>query len=1108
MRRKHGIPDSDCRPFAVAYPAAKHARAEREAQERKKTTNHVSNHLSPALDQRTNVLIDAHGLRRRVAETTVQLYEHHLLPGRRPVVNSPNSADRYNPNARYREVIETVQEPPSIARKDIYINDDATEESRKRSFVDESDVEFETMKKSRIDGDEQADWYAQYTETRPRRESKGSYDLRVESNYVYMNGQERPSHINDLRDEDHEPADEAMGDADEDEVTELRTVPRGKKRDRIEAGSTFGGDDEEDAENSKSTHHRKRRTISRRKSEITTRGKKRDREAESPQSEGEGDGSESSRSHVGRTSRKKRGKKATSDGGSNSLVDPRVSKEPLCGGRRIGEEWEAEGVQYKVGDKGERLRLALLKKARNKYPMPKDSQHPDRSAALEIYVETWMTEEQYREAEERQKLAWQEAPRTSDASKTPDILESPTKSGKDLLWDSVKGSPARRPFRQSMTASPATRINPFQQSQSQPALGRRVASSSVVVSPVLSGIAGSPTRPGFRGFSKWEKQDREAEALAKIRAKMEEQKKAQTPLPEPSGMPTSVTAPELGGKTLTVPTITFTPAPPPSTQARSDKGPAATESKPATSAFSFATPSTTDSTKPTAVPASTATPSFSLPSAAVPTAPPSTPFPSTPTAVPTTQTIIPSTPSLPFAKLPPAPSATASTATATPSTSSIPNFFAKPAIATTPATTMPAPPSPFTLGATTQAQPPSTIATPKPSPFSFARPSTAPSTLTASAVVPAPSTAKSQLSIFGAASNTGASSSAPTPVAPTSVFGSTPAAIKAETPAFTTATPSDSSKPAAPLFSFSGASSTTPASTTPSAPRFSFGQPSTTSAFAPASTSTTSATSQPKPTSFKFGQISTAPTDGVSTSTPVAADESKKSIVPVSVFGATATLKDEVAKPSPFGGASSAFGGSAFAASSSTNIFGKPASAGGNASTSIPSTIPTFSSMGVGLGLSPLRVPSPRLYLVVVQMCLVALEMLPSRRPSLEALRSVHPPRRRRSCLERRMMWVSSHLLLQVVHRRSLRPPSCSVLHQPLAVQHLDSHRHLRRTVTRPSQYSGSPRMRHPVPLGSAQVVRQISPSASQQARIRSRSSKAREEECNLGSRNIGPRIR
>ena len=70
MRRKHGIPDSDCRPFAVAYAAAKRAHLEREAQDRKKTTNYVSDHNLPVVDQRTDAQKDARGLRRRVPETS------------------------------------------------------------------------------------------------------------------------------------------------------------------------------------------------------------------------------------------------------------------------------------------------------------------------------------------------------------------------------------------------------------------------------------------------------------------------------------------------------------------------------------------------------------------------------------------------------------------------------------------------------------------------------------------------------------------------------------------------------------------------------------------------------------------------------------------------------------------------------------------------------------------------------------------------------------------------------------------------------------------------------------------------------------------------------
>jgi hypothetical protein len=68
MRRKHGIPDSDCRPFAVAYAAATRARAEREAQDRLQANN-VTEEL-PAINNQVP-LSDAHGLRRRAAEPGV-----------------------------------------------------------------------------------------------------------------------------------------------------------------------------------------------------------------------------------------------------------------------------------------------------------------------------------------------------------------------------------------------------------------------------------------------------------------------------------------------------------------------------------------------------------------------------------------------------------------------------------------------------------------------------------------------------------------------------------------------------------------------------------------------------------------------------------------------------------------------------------------------------------------------------------------------------------------------------------------------------------------------------------------------------------------------------
>ncbi|KIO12454.1 hypothetical protein M404DRAFT_677606 [Pisolithus tinctorius Marx 270] len=500
MRRKHGIPDSDCRPFAVAYAAANRARTEREARGRNNLASHVpsgSDNLQPGDSQHRIPPVGAshgeHQLRRRLPESTDARGPSPFqnFPGiakrvqvqdfKRADVGPPNFAERYNPNTRHsrqlpepaRGALSPIRRPASrrISRKVHPIDPDAAEAPRKRSYAAESDDEPDGyMKKTRIDGedlidgDEEADWYAQYTGSRSQPVASSSR--------VSINGQSYGH-------EADEPVDEIMEDLD-DEFAELPSIPRGKKRDRAEAGSTFGADDEDDVHTEKSNRHRKRRSVSKRKSETHPRGKKRDREMEFPESEGEGAVTESLKRDSQRTSKKRKGKRATSDETKmdTSVEDARVSKDPLCGGRKVGEEWEAGDVRYKVGDKGERLRLALVKKARNKYHMPEDSQHPDRAAALEIYVETWMTEEQYKQAEERQDVVPQDV-RPSTESTSPHPPESPSKKGKDLLWDSVTSSPvSRRPFRQSLTANTTMRINPFQQSQSQPNLSRRVGSPS------------------------------------------------------------------------------------------------------------------------------------------------------------------------------------------------------------------------------------------------------------------------------------------------------------------------------------------------------------------------------------------------------------------------------------------------------------------------------------------------------------------------------------------------------------------------------------------------------------------------------------------------------
>ena len=158
-------------------------------------------------------------------------------------------------------------------------------------------------------------------------------------------------------------------DEEDDEVPELRPSTRGKKRDRAEAGSTFGGDDDDsaqeaEAEDSKARRHRKRRTYHRRKSD--SRGTKRDRDMAE-----DDDGFESDDGSL-KASRKKRGKRSTRtpEGIDEDVsIDDGYTPAGKARQRQIGEEWESNGIHYKIGPNGQRLRQALVKKERQKFPM-------------------------------------------------------------------------------------------------------------------------------------------------------------------------------------------------------------------------------------------------------------------------------------------------------------------------------------------------------------------------------------------------------------------------------------------------------------------------------------------------------------------------------------------------------------------------------------------------------------------------------------------------------------------------------------------------------------------------------------------------------------------
>ncbi|KAJ7693910.1 hypothetical protein B0H17DRAFT_482531 [Mycena rosella] len=419
MRRRHGIPDNDHRPFNVAYAAVLRARREEEVANNRVHRVDVDQFYAEADQQVASVEsnIRQRNSQYRNAEPAWSTGTTSGLPGRfNPLAadsrympsssglpssssHTPNFADRYNPNpappppvVRFADEIEDAGLP---RRGNLNNTSSSPRKHQKRALEDyevESDVP-ENPKKTRvegdefIDGDEDAEWLPRQKRGekrmmreedvdddeedagRPGRRTRGKRARKVslENQDVFMASDDN--------------ADDDMDVDDEDEWRDGRPAARGKKRD---AGSTFEEDEEaEDGDQAQKTR-RKRRTVGKRKSDAgaqPSRGQKRDRDVDEEGSEGEGAVSGT----PARSSRKtkKRGKKSKEvrDDDEEGSVEGSASKGK---GRPIGDEWESNGVMYKIGANGQRLRQALVKKAARRFTMPLDSQHPDRNANLEL----------------------------------------------------------------------------------------------------------------------------------------------------------------------------------------------------------------------------------------------------------------------------------------------------------------------------------------------------------------------------------------------------------------------------------------------------------------------------------------------------------------------------------------------------------------------------------------------------------------------------------------------------------------------------------------------------------------------------------------------------
>ncbi|KAK7049726.1 hypothetical protein VNI00_005757 [Paramarasmius palmivorus] len=746
MRRKYGIPDNDHRPFNVAYAAAQLAREEQD--QRKARRRRVEQAVSSSLDQRN---APPEQVRHRpAAQHASSTRSTAVLPGQydptyadsipsapstsyshlSPHPAHPNRvtfADGYNTSASPLDIHAELAPLPSSSgsrrvsdRKSLgilkssnnsnYINDDR----RKRAFggegYDHSDDEENDPKKTRvegdefIDGDEEPEWENTYSYggASSSRGPKRSYE---------DEGRQREKRQRKVSNDGMDVDDEEI-----DGVGELVRVPssRGKKRDRAEAGSSFGGDEEDEnveqdtEEYGHKSRHRKRRNKRRSDAHLSSssRGRKRDRDVDDEN----GDSSDSSEGSLDITSRriskKKRGKKSQrseEERLSDVSMDDSQTGRTTVKGRKIGEEWTSNGVTYKIGQNGQRLRETLLKKARQRFIMPEDSVHPDRSAVHDVYVEAWLTDEQY-QAAAAQGILYQSSKdsQTASPTETPATTPPPVK-GKHLLWEStISHAPATQntnPFetspRKSNTANGTGALVRSITAAGQPASpfpkNGRISSSfrgSVTVdtnsAPPSPGLAdstnslNSPRIGRYRQYSKWEKQDLEAKAMMRMREANDKKKQ------EEERLERERKEKEAKEKAPTLPTISVTK--PPEDQTKEKEAPkmptfslgGATSSTPAAPSvpkLSFGPPATSatdDKSK-----AATPTPPFSLtptPSSATPNPAPVSPQPKTsfsfgPSAA---------TSSAPAATTPSAPTATpAAAAAATPSGFS----FAKPAAA-------------------------------------------------------------------------------------------------------------------------------------------------------------------------------------------------------------------------------------------------------------------------------------------------------------------------------------------------------------------------------------------------------------------------------------------
>lgn len=313
------------------------------------------------MDDRVSVIIviEMHGLTSCWCNSPTlygeTLLNHVQVPAQRPPVASGTTSGTLSDDTH------EGTSPPALKTHGKHArDDDETEQPEKKSRLAGATPQVDEG--VFIDNDEvRDDMDIDLELSQPKRGAKRQANVDEDEGIEYLRESGRDKRARKVSQQVPGQSDEEMVEAtaeSDDEVPEMVPLQRGKKRDRDEAGSTFGGDesviDEDDGH--KSRRRRKRRTMAR-NLEDPARGQKRTR----------GDASEESDEGPDRP--KRRDTRGQRDNRDADVFDAPLSNDPSCKGRRIGEEWEVNGVHYQVGPNGQRLRQELVKKSRTRFPM-------------------------------------------------------------------------------------------------------------------------------------------------------------------------------------------------------------------------------------------------------------------------------------------------------------------------------------------------------------------------------------------------------------------------------------------------------------------------------------------------------------------------------------------------------------------------------------------------------------------------------------------------------------------------------------------------------------------------------------------------------------------